>query len=230
MSALTLDQFKQALPDKFKKTVNQELVDQINHTLSDPLMFETYRDNLLSYAQVMQDGRFKIVDYVQAVKYCSHKIMGATNIEAFVKTFPKRYQRFLDNGVSQKDIASYITSYNKNKLVNLILEQSLIPSWVLNQDLYQKAINVQADLMMNANSEKVRSDAANSLLNHLKPPEVQKVELDIGLKPNSMLEELKNSLFDLAAQQKKVVEAGVVDIKNIREQRLSTVIEHGSDA
>ena len=230
MSALTLDQFKQALPDKFKKTVNQELVDQINHTLSDPLMFETYRDNLLSYAQVMQDGRFKIVDYVQAVKYCSHKIMGATNIEAFVKTFPKRYQRFLDNGVSQKDIASYITSYNKNKLVNLILEQSLIPSWVLNQDLYQKAINVQADLMMNANSEKVRSDAANSLLNHLKPPEVQKVELDIGLKPNSMSEELKNSLFDLAAQQKKVVEAGVVDIKNIREQRLSTVIEHGSDA
>ena len=230
MSALTLDQFKQALPDKFKKTVNQELVDQINHTLSDPLMFETYRDNLLSYAQVMQDGRFKIVDYVQAVKYCSHKIMGATNIEAFVKTFPKRYQRFLDNGVSQKDIASYITSYNKNKLVNLILEQSLIPSWVLNQDLYQKAINVQADLMMNANSEKVRSDAANSLLNHLKPPEVQKVELDIGLKPNSMLEELKNSLFDLAAQQKKVVEAGVVDIKNIREQRLSTVIEHDSDA
>lgn len=226
MSLLTVDQFKQVLPEKFKKTVNQELVDQINQTLSDPLMYDTYRDNLLSYSQVMQDGRFKIVDYVQAVKYCSHKIMGASNTEAFIKTFPNRYQRFIDNGTSQKDIASYITSYNKNKLVNLILEQSLIPSWVLNQDLYQKAINVQAELMMTANSEKVRSDAANSLLNHLKPPEVQKVELDIGVKPNNMLEDLKNSLFDLAAQQQKVIEAGVVGLKDVREQRLKQVIEH----
>lgn len=226
MSLLTVDQFKQVLPEKFKKTVNQELIDQINQTLSDPLMYDTYRDNLLSYSQVMQDGRFKIVDYVQAVKYCSHKIMGASNTEAFIKTFPNRYQRFIDNGTSQKDIASYITSYNKNKLVNLILEQSLIPSWVLNQDLYQKAINVQAELMMTANSEKVRSDAANSLLNHLKPPEVQKVELDIGVKPNNMLEDLKNSLFDLAAQQQKVIEAGVVGLKDVREQRLKQVIEH----
>lgn len=226
MSLLTVDQFKQVLPEKFKKTVNQELVDQINQTLSDPLMYDTYRDNLLSYSQVMQDGRFKIVDYVQAVKYCSHKIMGASNTEAFIKTFPNRYQRFIDNGTSQKDIASYITSYNKNKLVNLILEQSLIPSWVLNQDLYQKAINVQAELMMTANSEKVRSDAANSLLNHLKPPEVQKLELDIGVKPNNMLEDLKNSLFDLAAQQQKVIEAGVVGLKDVREQRLKQVIEH----
>ena len=226
MSLLTVDQFKQVLPEKFKKTVNQELVDQINQTLSDPLMYDTYRDNLLSYSQVLQDGRFKIVDYVQAVKYCSHKIMGASNTEAFIKTFPNRYQRFIDNGTSQKDIASYITSYNKNKLVNLILEQSLIPSWVLNQDLYQKAINVQAELMMTANSEKVRSDAANSLLNHLKPPEVQKVELDIGVKPNNMLEDLKNSLFDLAAQQQKVIEAGVVGLKDVREQRLKQVIEH----
>ena len=226
MSLLTVDQFKQVLPEKFKKTVNQELVDQINQTLSDPLMYDTYRDNLLSYSQVMQDGRFKIVDYVQAVKYCSHKIMGASNTEAFIKTFPNRYQRFIDNGTSQKDIASYITSYNKNKLVNLILEQSLIPSWVLNQDLYQKAMNVQAELMMTANSEKVRSDAANSLLNHLKPPEVQKLELDIGVKPNNMLEDLKNSLFDLAAQQQKVIEAGVVGLKDVREQRLKQVIEH----
>lgn len=226
MSLLTVDQFKQVLPEKFKKTVNQELVDQINQTLSDPLMYDTYRDNLLSYSQVLQDGRFKIVDYVQAVKYCSHKIMGASNTEAFIKTFPNRYQRFIDNGTSQKDIASYITSYNKNKLVNLILEQSLIPSWVLNQDLYQKAINVQAELMMTANSEKVRSDAANSLLNHLKPPEVQKLELDIGVKPNNMLEDLKNSLFDLAAQQQKVIEAGVVGLKDVREQRIKQVIEH----
>ena len=228
MSVLTLEQFKQVLPDNFKKTINQEFVDQVNQTLADPMMYELYRDNLLRYTQVMRDGKFKLVDYVNAVKYCSHKIMGATNIDAFVKTFPNRYQRFLASGTSQKDIASYITSYNKSKLVNLILEQSLIPSWVLNQDLYQKAINVQAELMINANSEKVRSDAANSLLNHLKPPEVQKVELDIGMKEHSSLNALRQSTMDLVEQQKKMVASGMLTVKDVAEQRLvGQVIEHG---
>lgn len=41
------------------------------------------------------------------------------------------------------------------------------------QHIYQKAINVQADLMSNANSEMVRMQAANSILTHLaKPKEV----------------------------------------------------------
>ena len=56
MDALTVDQFKLALPDKVKKSVNQELIDQVNATLSEPEMFEAYRDNLLSYTKVMADG------------------------------------------------------------------------------------------------------------------------------------------------------------------------------
>jgi len=48
MSALTVEQFKVALPDKVKKSINQELIDKINATLSDPDMYEAYRDNLLS--------------------------------------------------------------------------------------------------------------------------------------------------------------------------------------
>ena len=103
---LTVEQFRMALPDKVKKSVNQELIDQINQTLSDPDMFETYRDNLLSYTKVMADGRFKITDYVNAVKYVSHKLMGCTNIEAYTKTFPDKYQRWVNQGVSSKDIAS----------------------------------------------------------------------------------------------------------------------------
>lgn len=230
MSVLTVEQFKQVLPDKFKKTVNQELIDQINTTLGDPNLFEIYRDNLMGYVAVLNDGRYKITDYVNAVKYCSHKIMGSTNIDAFIKTFPTRYSGYLANGTSQKDIASYITAYNKTKLVNTIMEQSLIPSWVLNQDLYQKAINVQADLMLSANSEKVRSDAANSLLNHLKPPEVQKVELAIGLKKDTVLDELKQTLFDLALTQQKVIEAGVVPLAQIAQQHIITVTSDDNDA
>ena len=160
MTALTLETFRTALPDKVKKTINQDLMDSINKTLSDPDMFETYRENLLSYASVMADGRFKMESYVSAVKYVSHKLMGASNIAAYIKTFPDKYQDFINRGIETKDIASYVTAYNKSKLVNLIMEQTLIPSYVLNQDLYQKALNVQAELMLTAKSEKVRSDAA----------------------------------------------------------------------
>jgi hypothetical protein len=215
MSSLTLDQFKQALPDKVKKSINQELVDQINTTLADPEMFETYRDNLLSYTKVMADGRFKVQEYVNAVKYVSHKLMGCTNIEAYSKTFPDKIVRFNLQNVSNKDVASYVTAYNKSKLVNLIFEQTLIPSYVLNQDLYQKALNVQAELMITAKSEKVRTDAANSLLSHLKMPETSKVELEIGVKEDSSIAALRQATLELARQQRLAMEAGQMNAQEV---------------
>ena len=220
MSALTIEQFKQALPDKVKRSINQELIDQINTTLSDPEMFESYRENLLSYTKVMADGRFKVDSYVQAVKYVSHKLMGCTNIEAYTKTFPDKYARFVQQGVQAKDIASYVTAYNKSKLVNLIFEQTLIPSYVLNQDLYQKALNVQADLMVNSGSDKVRCDAANSLLTHLKMPETQKVELEIGVKEDSSIAQLRQATLELARAQRLAMEAGAMNAQEVAHARI----------
>ena len=217
---LTIEQFKSALPDKVRKTVNQELIDQINTTLNEPELYEAYRDNLVSYTSVMADGKFKISSYIDAVKYVSHKLMGCTNIDAYTKTFPAKYARFIAQGVSAKDIASYVTAYNKNKLVNLIFEQTLIPSYVLNQDLYQKALNVQADLMMNAKSEKVRCDSANSLLTHLKMPETQKVELEIGVKEDSTIAALRATKMELAKQQRLMLESGAMNAQEVAHGKL----------
>jgi hypothetical protein len=146
--------------------------------------------------------------------------MGCTNIEAYTKTFPDKLVRFNAQGVSSKDIASYVTAYNKSKLVNLIFEQTLIPSYVLNQDLYQRALNVQADLMVNANSEKVRTDAANSLLTHLKQPETQKVELNIGVKEDSSIAHLRAATLELARQQRLAMEAGQTTAQEIAHGRV----------
>lgn len=226
MSTLSIEQFKQALPDKVKRSINQELIDQINNTLADPEMFEAYRDNLLSYTRVMADGRFKVSSYVDAVRYVSHKLMGCTNIEAYTKTFPDKYQRFIQQGVASKDIASYVTAYNKSKLVNLIFEQTLIPSYVLNQDLYQKALNVQAELMLDTDiSPKVRSDAANSLLTHLKMPETQKVELEIGVKEDSSIQALRNTTLELARQQRMMMEAGAMNAQEVAHSKLVIDVE-----
>lgn len=217
---LTIDQFKTALPDKVKKSVNQELIDQINKTLAEPELYEAYRDNLMSYTRVMADGRFKIQNYIDAVKYVSHKLMGCSNIDAYTKTFPDKYQNFLAQGVVAKDIASYVTAYNKSKLVNLIFEQTLIPAYVLNQDLYQKALNTQAELMITAKSEKVRCDAANSLLTHLKMPETQKVELEIGVREDSSIAALRATTLELARQQRLMVESGAMNAQEVAHGRL----------
>lgn len=220
MTPMTIDEFRAALPDKIRKTVSQDLIDQVNSTLSEPELYENYRDNLMSYSKVLKDGKFQVSQYLSAVKYVSFKLMGHTNIEAYSKTFPDKMVRFASQGVSAKDISSYVSAYNKSKLVNLIFEQTIIPTHVLNQDLYQKALNVQADLMVNAKSEMVRTQAATALLTQLKPPEVKKVELDIGMKEDSSISSLRAATMALAAQQRELLMSGMANAQEIAHSRV----------
>lgn len=219
-SQLTVDQFKQVMPKQIQGKITEELVDKVNQLALDDEFKEQYRDNLLSYTSVMQDGKFTMEQYLNAVRYVSFKLMGDTNIKAYMRTFPDKYKGFKQKGVADKDIASYITAYNKTKLVNLIFEQTLIPSHVLNADMYQKALNVQVELMMEANSEKVRSDAANSILTHLKPPETKKLELEVSHKESSVIDDLRSAVADFSRVQKDAVASGSISAKDAAHSKL----------
>lgn len=205
---MTEEQFRSALPAQFKKSVNSDLIDQINNTLASPEDARIYRDNLISYSSVLLEGKFKMSSYLDAVRYAGFKIMGHTNVDAYIKTFPDKHHKFIMDGVDSKTISSYIHAYNKSKLVNLILAQAMIPTHILNADLYQKALNKQFELMNTAQSEKVQTEAANSLLTHLKPPETKKVELDIGIKEDSAIRDLRATTRALAEQQMKMLKSG----------------------
>ena len=146
--------------------------------------------------------------------------MNLTNVDSYARTFPQRYAGLLARGTSQKDIASYVSAYNRGKLVNLILEQTLVPSWVLNQDIYQKAINTQAELMNNAKSERVKCMAADSILKALAKPEAAGPLVNIDMKESSGINELKQALVELAANQKKSIEKGILTPKNIVEAEI----------
>ena len=220
---LTADEFRLALPDKMKKSVSQDLIDKINTTLSNPEEFENYRNNLISYTRVMADGKFKIDQYLDAVRYVSFKLMGATNIEAYMKTFPDKYQNFVNTGVQAKDISSYVSAYNKGKLVNLIYEQTLIPVHVLNLDMYQRALNEQMTLGLTAKSEKVRSDALNSVMTQLRPPEIKKVELEVSTKEDGSINALRESTMALVRQQKMMLESGMMDAQEVAHQKLAYI-------
>jgi hypothetical protein len=222
---LTVDDLAQVLPAHMKYAATQEFADCINDIVQDPDVAEQVRNNFVSYTSVLKDGRFKPEDYLNAVCYVSFKIMGHTNLESYKRTFPHRYQNLVARGATDKDISAYVSAYNKGKLVNLILEQTLVPSWVLNQSLYQKAINVQADIMSDEdNSAKVRSDAADSLMTHLKRPETQQVELNIGVQESDGMAELKDTLALLAEQQRGLIESGVTT-KKIAHQKMGETID-----
>ena len=217
---ITQEQLERVLPKQHRGRITEEVIQEINNIMGDEVVRESFRDNLLGYTNVIGDGRFKIQDYINAVKYVSYKLLGSSNIEAYAKTFPARYQRLVDEGASSKDISAYSTAYNKNQLVNKIYEQTLVPTHVLNADVYQKAINVQAHLMLHANSEKVRTDAANSLLNHLKKPEAAKIELDIGYKEDRSIQELREATMALARQQRELIESGTLNAKDIAHSKI----------
>lgn len=207
---LTVDEVRQSLPTHLKPAATQSLADQINQISTDPEVARNIRDNFVSYTTVLKEGRFKTEDYLNAVSYVSFKLMGYNNQEAYKRTFPQRYQGLVAAGRSDKEISAYVSAFNKGKLVNLIYEQTLIPSWVLNQDLFQKAINVQAGLMLDVDvSAKVRTEAANSLMTHLKKPETKQVELSIGVEDTSGMTQLKESLAAMAAQQQDLITQGV---------------------
>jgi len=209
VTLVTKEQLQKALPPTLKQAATDALANKINSITADPIVAEQIRENFIGYISVLKDGRFKTEDYLNAVAYVSYKLMDYSNREAYERTFPARYAALVAAGTPPKEIAAYVSQYNKGKLVNLILEQSLTPTWVLNQDIYQKAINQQAYLMMNAGSELVQTQAANSLLTHLKKPEGKDFQVKIDIPENSGMKEMKDALEKMARQQQELINAGV---------------------
>lgn len=218
----SLDELDAALPAQLKGKMTPEIAQNLNAVITDPQVAQHFRDNFISYTNVLQTGKFKLEDYMNAVLYVGFKLMGYTDKECYQRTFPARYAELVAKGTPAKDIAAYVSAYNRGILVNRIFEQTLIPTYVLNQATYQQAINIQADLMINGKSETVRMKAADSILNHLKRPEAAKVEISMGIKDSQEMDDLKAAMAQLAANQRTLIAQGTTT-KDIAHQRIIDV-------
>lgn len=216
---LTVADVSQAVPANLKSAVTQQFVDTINNVVADPDIAQQVRDNFITYASVLRDGKYKMQDYLNAVTYTSFKMMDMSNQDAWCMTFPQRYQALVAAGKSKKDISSHVSMYAKGKLVAAVAEASFIPTWILNRDIQQKAINRLADLMMNAASEKVQAEAASSLLTHLAKPKESGPLVNINMAESSGMNEMKDMLENLARQQQALIQGGATT-KEIAGQRI----------
>jgi hypothetical protein len=210
---LTLVQLQASMPKKFRHNVTEDMVKFINATEGDEFR-DVYKENLLGFSDVMQLGRYGMTEYLNAVKFVSYKLLGDSNTIAYAKVFPDRYQRLVDKNTPMKTISSFSTTYNKGALVHKILERTLVPVHILNMDIHQEAINIQAELMRDAKSETVRQKAAECLIMQLKAPETAKIEVDVSYN-NDSIDELRATTRALAQQQLKLIQSGAVTAEDM---------------
>ena len=211
---LTKNMLEGALPDKrFRKYITDTVVDVINSE-PDSELRRVFRDNTLTYASVLSTGKYSLAAYVNAVKFVSLRLMGDKASTAYSKVFPDRYQSLVDKGASGSYIASFADNYSKTGLITKIMEQTMVPTHILNAGIYQEAINTQADLMHTAKSELVRQKAAESLISNLTAPATTKVEIDIGYS-NDIVEDLRATTKALAQQQLRMILNGQSSAKEV---------------
>tara|TARA_R110000822_G_scaffold117613_3_gene249999 strand:+ start:1478 stop:2242 length:765 start_codon:yes stop_codon:yes gene_type:complete len=201
---LTKDMLIGTLPDKrFRKYVTDDIVKVVNSE-ADSELRRVFRDNVLSYSSVLSTGKHSLAAYVNAVKFVSLRLLGDKSSTAYSKVFPDRYQNLVDRGSTASQIASFSDNYGKTGLITKIMEQTMVPTHILNAGIYQEAINVQAQLMTGAKSEMVRQKAAESLMTALKAPEAAKIEIDIAYS-SDIVDDLKATTRALAQQQMKLI-------------------------
>lgn len=220
---LTPEVMQRCMPPKYKGRLTDENVSNINKILEDCDHRDAVKDNILGFTTVLNSPHYSLKEYVNAVRYITYTMTGDTNIRAWTKVFPERYSKLLAKGIESKDINAHVRHYNLTKLVNEIREQSLVPSSILNADVYQRAINKQVSLMNTAKSEQVQQKAADSLLLHLKRPDTTKIELDIGMKDSSIIDALKETTTKLAAKQLELLEAKVINNQDVAYEKIVTV-------
>ena len=222
---ISIEQLKDALPAPLRTFATQERARSSIRLLKIHFILENIKENFLTYTNVLQEGKYKMEDYLNAITYVSFKLMGYSNKEAYCRTFPNRYTSLVASGKTDKEISCYVRAFHRGKLVNRIMEQSIIPSWVLNQDAYQEAINKSVQLMRTARSEKVQAMAADSLLRHLTKPEVAETPLiNIDMRQGSGLDELRSAITSLAQKQKELIQTGM-PTKDIAEQKLYGTVD-----
>lgn len=223
---MKITELKDSLPDSMKRYATTAVLNQINDICDDPQKAQAIRQNVLSYSSILNNGKFKLSDYVNAVAFISFTIMGHKHEEAYALTFPERYARLKKKGTKAKDLSAYVAAYRGNKLVKMIAEQSIIPGWIMYSDVYQQAILVQKDIMLDTDvSAMVRQKAADSLMDKLAPPtETVKAEANIGVSADSPVIALQQALTALAEGQHSEILKGA-KTRDVSQRRLRVAVE-----
>ena len=213
---LALEAVKKLVPKNQRNMITQEFLDRVEASVSDSLVAEQFKENFITYLNVLSKGKYKMEDYINAVKYVSFKLVGYSNIKAYAATFPDRYQRLRDEGQTQ--IEAFVSMYNKNKLVMQIYEQTIVPSYVLNAPMHQQALNTLAAMIVDDDIRGMtKVKACEAILQYTKQPDIVKGELTIGIEQSDTINDLREITENLADTYRIMLEKKDINLKGIAE-------------
>lgn len=213
-----------ALPPKLKNSFSALSLQHLHGTLTNPDELEALAENFVTYTHILNNGKYKLESYINAVRYVTFKLMGLTNYDSYTRTFPDRYRNYLANGATNDMIHAYVSSFHNSKLVTQIMEQSVVSPHVLYRECFHDALFVQIALMNDTNvSDKVRSDAAAHVMNHTRPPEVKRVELDVTVGGTSVLDEFTQASRVMAEGIRERIANGSMTATEAIEQKVIDV-------
>lgn len=222
MKLMEVESFKKIYPRKVNQETAEQCVKLINESIQgmDFMMREHYRDTLISVFDILDgsNGKYKFTDYLNAVKFVTYKLAGHTDVRAYAMTFPERIDRMAQEKVPTSHLYVYASGYAKNKLVVDIQSKLIVPTHILFQDIFHQAVKVQATIMNDDSvSPKVRVEAANSLMTHLKQPEVKKAELQVNTNDSGVIGQLADALSNLSKGHQELLAQGKTTLKDISE-------------
>ena len=217
-----LEAVKKLLPKNQRNMITQEFLDTIENSMSNSLIADQFKENFITYLNVLSTGKYKIEDYINAVKFVSFKLLNYSNLDAYTATFPERYQRLKNEG--QEQIDSFASAYAKGKLVIQIYQQTLVPSYVLNAPLHQEALNKLAVMINDPNVKGlIRVKACEAILNNTKPPESIKHEFSFGVDQQDTISDLRAITEELASTYRLALENGKTDLQSIANAKIITL-------
>ena len=217
---LTVAKLKELFPAK-KTTITQETVDIINEAQVNP-EFDGHKmiSNMVSLQGVMQKSSSSMVEFIDAIKFCAFLEADDKFVEAYRKTFVHRQfvidRTGLDSATTgYKELSSAASRYRKSPIVVDILTQANVPLYLMFQGTTFEAVGVLSKEMVQAPHAKDRIAAAKAILEHVKPPENVKIELDIGVKENNAVQDLQDQLAKFASSTFVHLEAGSADLNTL---------------
>ena len=217
---ITVEKLKRLFPAK-KGTITQETVDIINHTQNSP-EFDGHKmiNNMVSLQSVMMKNSSSMAEYIDAIKFCAFLEVNDNFTDAYKKTFSHRdfVQGRMESETASpqyKELSSAASRYRKSPIIVDILTQANVPLYLMFQGTTYEAVNVLANEMVSAPYAKDRISAAKAILEHVKPPENVKIELDVGVKENSAVQSLNDQLAKFAASTAVHLESGSATLKEL---------------
>ena len=204
----TYEELQDIVPKKQKALITEDMVTMIAEIASDPLCGDEFKNNMVSYSSVLGSGKYSLTEYSNATQFVTLLMLEHKDIDAYKIVFPERYLRLTTKGLSRSQISAYATNFKKTQLVSQILEQTMIPTHILNAPLYQEALNHSRYLMLNARSETVQQKAAETIMTQLKAPEASKLEIDISVNKADVVNENEDFMREIAKQKLELMALG----------------------